>query len=41
MMQLATVVSYKLQETLWSGVVVSSFISKVEFTHFIDTSVDI
>ena len=32
---------YKLQETLWSCIVVSPFISKVDFAHIIDTSMDI
>ena len=32
---------YELQETLWSCIVISSFISKVDFAHIIDTSVDI
>ena len=44
-MQLVTrcmqIIPYKLQETLWGCIVVSSFISKVDFTHIVDTAMDI
>ena len=33
--------TYELQEALWSGVVVSPLIGKVDFAHVIDTAVSI
>lgn len=30
--------SYQFQKALWCGVVVSSFIGKVEFAHVVDTA---
>ena len=33
--------TYELEEALWSGVVVSPLIGKVDFAHIIDTAVSI
>ena len=33
--------SYQLKETLWCGIVISSFIGQIYFAHFVHASVNI